>query len=483
MKDLAKIILVSALGGLLSLGGYKLFFEAPRETVTYIERESSTFPQRASYSAALPEEGFVLAAEKTVHAVVHVKTAMRTNYRQPQSPLEFFFGMPQSPQGGRLQMGAGSGVIISEDGYIVTNNHVVENAEKVLVGLNNGEEYEAEVIGLDPTTDIALLKVNTEEALPYLSFSNSDELQVGEWVLAVGNPFNLTSTVTAGIVSAKARSIGIINERTAIEAFIQTDAAVNPGNSGGALVNTKGDLVGINSAISSRSGSFEGYSFAVPSNLAAKVVADLRDYGTIQRAFIGVQISDITSRLKDELSLDINQGVYVSGLTENGAAEEAGLESGDIIVAVNGRKVQKSSELQEIVGSKRPGEKLSVTVLRNGKERLYDLVLRNANGTTQRIKKEDIEFTTLLGGSFRKINDRERSAYGLAYGVKILEVQRGILAEQGIPKGFIITKINDRNIEEIDDLNAAVADWPKDKPVIIFGRLPNGREKYYAFGF
>lgn len=481
MKSIVKIILVSALGGFISIGTYKIFFEKP-EVRTYIETQAPNQARQTSYSSPSPVVDFVMAAEKSINSVVHVKTAVRAV--QAQSPLDFFFGNPQSGQNGRMQLGTGSGVIISSDGFIVTNNHVVDRAEEILVSLNSGEDYKAEVIGTDPTTDIALLKIVDEVSdLPYLSFSNSDNIKVGEWVLAVGNPFNLTSTVTAGIVSAKARNIGIINERAAIESFIQTDAAVNPGNSGGALVNTRGELVGINSAISTHTGSFEGYSFAVPSNLASKVVRDLKEYGTVQRAFIGVSISDLNPRLAEELDVDISAGVYIGGLSENGAAQEAGLEKGDIILAVNSRDISKSSELQEIIGSKRPGEKIALKVLRDNAEQIFEVTLRNVNGTTQRIKKEDLEFMTLLGGTFREINSTEKSDYRLKYGVKIMEVNTGILAEQEIPRGFIITQINQRAIKTVEDINKAGLNLPKDRPIIIFGILPNGREKYYAFGF
>lgn len=483
MKNIAKLILVSTLGGIISLGAYKMFFEKP-EVRTYFEAPANYQPKQTNYVPGTAPEDFVMAAEKSVHSVVHVKTAVVANMPQVQSPFDLFFGMPKAAPDGRLQLGTGSGVIISKDGYIVTNNHVIENAEEILVGLNSGEEYRAEVIGTDPTTDIALIKISDEvDGLPYLDFSNSDNIKVGEWVLAVGNPFNLTSTVTAGIVSAKARSIGIINERAAIESFIQTDAAVNPGNSGGALVNTKGELVGINSAISTRTGSFEGYSFAVPSNLAKKVVADLKEYGTVQRAFIGVNISDVNQSLADELDLDVNSGVYVAGLSENGAAADAGLMKGDVIVAINNRKVSKSAELQEIIGAKRPGEKVKLSVLREGDTEDFEVTLRNVNGTTKRIRKEDLEFLTLLGGSFREINDKEKRAYRIPYGVKITEVNSGILADQDIPEGFIITQINQKPIKNIEDINEAGMNLPKEKPVIIFGVLPNGREKYFAFGF
>lgn len=479
MKNILRIMFVSILGGVITLGGYKLFWEEP-EVKTYIQAPAQDTPVRSV--GYLPDNAsdFTKAAEQTVHSVVHVQTAVRTRYQQ-SSPLEFFFGVPQQRGPGRLQRGAGSGVIISEDGYIVTNNHVVENAEEILISLNDGEEYSAEIIGTDPTTDIALLKVEAE-GLPYLNFSNSDQVRVGEWVLAVGNPFNLTSTVTAGIVSAKARNIGIINERAAIESFIQTDAAVNPGNSGGALVNTQGELVGINSAISTRTGSFEGYSFAVPSNIARKVVEDLREYGTVQRAFIGVNIRDLNARLASEQELDIVSGVFVAGVTEGGAAKEAGIESGDVIVAVNGREVKQSSELQEIIGRKRPGEEVNVKVIRGDENLSFNLTLRNANGNTKRIKKEDLQFITMLGGSFQPIDEDEKERYGLPYGVKVTAVNNGIMAEQNIPEGFIITNINQKPIRAIEDINEAVKNMPEKHPVVIFGTLPNGREKYFAFG-
>lgn len=479
MKSVMRILIISALGGALTLGAYKLFLEEPASQ-TVIEAAPSYSARPVNYSPAAQEENFVKAAEKTVHSVVHVKTAVRS--KAPQSPLEYFFGVPRENEGkGRLRMGSGSGVIISEDGYIVTNNHVIAQAEEIKVSLNDGQEYTAEVVGRDPSTDIALLKMDGE-GFPYLSFSDSDDIKVGEWVLAVGNPFNLTSTVTAGIVSAKGRNIGIIDNRAAIESFIQTDAAVNPGNSGGALVNTQGQLVGINSAISTRTGSFEGYSFAVPSNIARKVVEDLRKYGTVQRAFIGVSISNITSRMEEELDLDDDKGVYVAGLTESGAAAAAGIETGDIIVAVNDREVTKNSELQEIIGGKRPGDKVALKVMRDGRQKTFELTLRNANGTTDRVEKEDLEFTNMLGGEFRPINSKEANTYGLRYGVRVTEVEPGILEEQQVPKGFIITSINQQAIRDVEDINKAVEKLSPGQPVVIFGVLPDGREKYFAFG-
>lgn len=481
MRNIAKIFLVSALGGALTLGAYKTFFEQPQIKTVF---ESQPTPIMRTGMLPADEISFTDAAEKTVNSVVHVKTAVESNGYQAQSPLDFFFGVPRGyDQNPRMQMGSGSGVIISQDGYIVTNNHVIENAKTIEVSLNNEETYEAKVVGTDPTTDIALLKIDADVDLPFLTFSNSDEIRLGEWVLAVGNPFNLTSTVTAGIVSAKSRSIGIINERTAIESFIQTDAVVNPGNSGGALVNTQGNLVGINSAISTHTGSFEGYSFAVPSNIVQKVVKDILEYGTVQRAFIGVNISDITPRLNEELKLDLKNGVYVAGVSEKGAAYEAGIESGDVIVAIDNRKVNKSSELQELIGRKRPGDKVTVTVNREGSEKQFEVELRNMNGTTNIVRKDDTKFSNLLGANFSPLSSSEMSKYGVRFGVKVKSLSKGILQQQGIPEGFIITHINRKQIENEDDINTAVKGLSKDDPVVIQGFTKEGRVKYFAFGY
>ena len=299
----------------------------------------------------------------------------------------------------RVVQGSGSGVIISSDGYIVTNNHVIDKAKEVKVSLNNNKEYLAKLVGIDPTTDLAVLKIEAEN-LPALAFANSDEVRLGEWVLAVGNPFNLNSTVTAGIISARGRNINIIDNQSAIEAFIQTDAAVNPGNSGGALINTRGDLIGINTAISTRTGSYEGYGFAIPANIVRKVVDDLTKHGVVQRAYLGVNIADITPELAKEQGIKETQGVYVSGVTEDGAAAAAGIKKGDIVVQAGERSVKKMSELLEVIGSRRPGDKVSVVVLREGKEKVFNVVLRNRQGTTDVLKKEDLAVSSSLGAEF-----------------------------------------------------------------------------------
>lgn len=307
---------------------------------------------------------FTAAAESSVNAVVHVKTTYSIRQVSTDPVLEFFFGRPLQ-QEQRVQQASGSGVIISEDGYIVTNNHVIDKARNIEVVLNDKRSYSATLVGTDPNTDIALLKIE-ENNLPWIAFGNSDSLQVGEWVLAVGNPFNLTSTVTAGIVSAKARSINIINSDMKIESFIQTDAAVNPGNSGGALVNTRGELVGINTAIASQTGSYAGYSFAVPVTIVSKVVSDLKLYGTVQRGLMGVQIADISSELYNQKHLTTMQGVYVGNVIQGSAAAKAGLQVGDVIIAIDGKSIDGTAQLQETIGQHRPGDTIQVRYIRNG---------------------------------------------------------------------------------------------------------------------
>ena len=310
--------------------------------------------------------------------------------------------------------GSGSGVILTEDGYIVTNNHVIK-ASEITVTTANNDEYDAVLIGTDPTTDIALLKIEAQD-LPKINVGNSNEVRLGQWVLAVGNPFNLTSTVTAGIISAKGRDINIIDEQSAIESFLQTDAAVNPGNSGGALVNTAGELVGINTAISSRSGSFEGYSFAVPANLVMKVVGDLKEFGRVQRAFIGINYNELNARLSEQLDLAINSGVYVANVVQGGAAELAGIEKGDVIINIDGKIVRTGADLTEAVGSKRPGEKVNVVVNRE-KNQPFTLILKNRLGTTEMLTREE-EILRSYGAKLIELTANEKRSLGLRYGIQ-----------------------------------------------------------------
>ena len=427
----------------------------------------------SSGDGSLPD--FTKAAELSVHAVVHVKTLIASQNNTNIFGNSFdFWGRPiqQKPQ-----EAAGSGVIISQDGYIVTNNHVVSEAESISVTLNDNRTFQAKVIGTDPSTDLALLKIE-EKNLPFIIYGNSDEVNVGEWVLAVGNPFNLTSTVTAGIVSAKARNIGILPDQYKIESFIQTDAAVNPGNSGGALVNTRGELIGINSAIASTTGSYTGYSFAIPVNLVRKVTEDLAEFGNVQRGFIGVSIRDLDSKLAAEKGINEVKGIYVAGLTAGGAAEKAGLKEGDVITQVGVFPVNSTPQLQEQIGRYRPGDKVNVTVLRDGAERSFLVVLRNKDGETSLTKAEPS--LNLLGGTFENIASTDKDKLGLDGGVKISRLGNGKLKNSGIKEGFIITSIDKRRIWNKEDLENALKS--KQGGVLIEGIYPNGMRAYYGFG-
>jgi len=431
------------------------------------------------------ETDFTLAAELTVNAVVHVKVKSEVRSRGfgGSDPIfEYFFGpqfrQQQPPQ---IREGAGSGVIISSDGYIVTNNHVIDNSKEIEVVLNNRKSYPAKVVGADPNTDIALLKIE-ENNLPVVLFGDSDSLKVGEWVLAVGNPFNLTSTVTAGIVSAKARGINILNAPLRIEAFIQTDAAVNPGNSGGALVNTKGELVGINTAIASQTGTFTGYSFAVPSSIVQKVVADMRQFGVVQRAVLGVSIQDITSQLAKDKNLKSLDGVYVAGIAENGAAKKAGIKEGDVITNVNGVNIKTVPELQEQVARYRPGDNITVDIVREGKTQKLKVELKNSQGSTDPVSS-DVNID-VLGASFKKANPAVLEKFGLDYGVEVVNVTQGKFSAAGIQKGYIILKINNVKMSSVEDINTifkgVMENSESNKVLWISGIYPNGKTAYFA---
>jgi Do/DeqQ family serine protease len=375
-------------------------------------------------------------------------------------------------------MGLGSGVIITTDGYIVTNNHVIDNATNIEVTLNDNRTYKAVIVGTDPSTDISLLKIEAED-LPYMRYGNSDDLKIGEWVLAVGNPFNLTSTVTAGIVSAKSRSINILaNERgtLGIESFIQTDAAVNPGNSGGALVNTKGELIGINTAIASQTGSYSGYSFAVPVSIVSKVVADLMEFGKVQRGILGINIRNVDSQLSEELDLKVSQGVYVANVIESSGAEEAGIEEGDVIISVNNEDVKKVSELQEKISRFRPGDKVNVTALRNGKRKDFSVTLRNIYGSTDVVKAD--KSLSILGATFEEVSNEDKARLRISNGIKVSKLENGKLREAGIQEGYIITKANRVPIDSTEDLRKVVE--MVEEGLFLTGIYPNGQVAYYA---
>jgi len=415
---------------------------------------------KGNYGLTAPD--FVDASQKTVNAVVSINNfSNQTRNQRMNDPFEYFFGFPQQERDPDLPTGQGSGVIISEDGYIVTNNHVIKGSDKIEVVLNNQKSYVAELIGTDPNTDIALLKIE-EKGLPFIKFVDSDAINVGDWVLAVGNPFGLNSTVTAGIVSAKGRSIDILrrNASNPIESFIQTDAAINPGNSGGALVNANGDLVGINTAISSQTGSYVGYGFAVPSNLVKKVVEDIKKYGLVQRGYLGIEGMDLNDeyRIKQynrEMGTNLKnqQGILVQTVTDNGGAQDAGIRKGDIITEVDGQKVTSFGKLSFAIGSKYPGDKVQIKVLRDGKEKEYTVTLRDQKGNTSKRSIADLTVTEKLGAEFEPLTDRQKVSFGIDYGVMVKNLERNSkLGGIGIGENYIILKVNDKEVSDQGDV-------------------------------
>lgn len=437
------------------------------------------------------------AAEKSLPSVVHILSTKNSKVQTVEvesDPFSDFFNDPfgffGNPQGngGRQkrsvrtpkQQGSGSGVIISADGYIVTNNHVVADADELTVTLNDNKEYSARIIGTDKTTDLALIKIDGKN-LPAITIANSENIKVGEWVLAVGNPFNLTNTVTAGIVSAKGRSL----YRNGVESFIQTDAAINPGNSGGALVNTRGELIGINAMLYSQTGSFSGYGFAIPTSIMNKVVDDLKTYGTVQRAVVGIQGSDVKNYVDGQkeqgkdIDLGTMEGIYVAKVTEESAAEEAGLKEGDVIIAIDGKEMNKMADMQEYLAKKRPGDKVTVTYLRDKKKNTKSITLKNEQGNTQVVKKADLD---VLGGNFRSITDAQKQQLNIGYGLEVLKVNSGKLKNAGITKGFIIQRVNDNAVKTIEDLQNIVKDasTSKDPVLYIQGVYPTGKKAYFA---
>ncbi|MEE4198255.1 MAG: Do family serine endopeptidase [Bacteroidales bacterium] len=419
---------------------------------------------------------FTTAAENSVNAVVHVTSKYNLeNDQYYGNPLyEFFFGDRYSRQ---PAVSFGSGVIISEDGYIVTNNHVIERSDEIQVVLNDRRTYAAELVGTDPGTDLALLKIDGKE-LPFITMGNSDQIKVGEWVLAVGNPFNLTSTVTAGIVSAKARNINILRDQQyPIESYIQTDAAVNKGNSGGALVNMQSELVGINSAILSPSGAYSGYSFAIPVNIVRKVVSDIIKYGEVQRAVLGVEIRDVNNELLEEYNLDKIEGVFIAGVTDDGAAKEAGLKSGDVILQINDVKINSIAELTAQIGRYRPGEKVNITIKRDRKKKQIEVILRNMHGTTKIIKAD--EYLAILGANFQKLNPNDKRRLGIETGVKVVDIKdNGALKKAGVKEGFVITYIQGEKISHIDDIKRVLRNTGLGVEVEVEGMYPGGRYIY-----
>lgn len=486
MKKYFGFILAGLISAVIALAVYNKF--QPQAKQIIIRESQPAQLSSLNQMAAIPPDGFITAAEMSTPAVVHIKTATsaKGNSRS-YNPLWEFFGQPYMDPQPRL--GSGSGVIISSDGYIVTNNHVIEGADEISVTLNDMKEYPAELIGSDPSTDLAVVKIAANN-LAYLSFGNSDEVRVGEWVLAVGNPFNLASTVTAGIVSAKARNINILREKAgniAIESFIQTDAAVNPGNSGGALVDLRGNLIGVNTAIATPTGTYAGYAFAIPSNLARKVVDDIMDFGIVQRGFMGVSIANLTAEQADELGLDDVQGVYVSEIVQGSGADDAGIRPGDVITSINDHRVKSSPELQEIVGRYRPGDAIKVELMRDKKPVRAEIVLKTRDNSTDLLtKKEAVSAAGVLsklGGVFEDVSPEEAQKIGVRGGVRVKKINKGILADNTQMKpGFVITKVNNRPVYTVGELEEVLSQFTGDG-VLVEGRYPDAAgTRYFAFG-
>ncbi|MDT8402347.1 MAG: Do family serine endopeptidase [Bacteroidales bacterium] len=457
-RKIAGIAAIAILSALVALFVYTRFLDEPLRTgIAGMEEQ---VPAHFTNVFTAPQEGlvdFTEVAENIVHTVVHVKTKTLQNYSYQNPIMEFFYGEQYNKP--REVKGYGSGVIVSSDGYIITNNHVIEGADEVDVTLNDNRTFRANVIGRDPSTDIAVLKIDSK-GLPYVRYGDSDELKLGQWVIAIGNPFNLTSTVTAGIVSAKGRSLGILDSQYRIESFIQTDAALNAGNSGGALVNTSGELVGINTAIISPSGAYAGNSFAIPINIVKKVVEDLQEYGEVQRAIIGVNITDVTAELAEEENIDNLKGVYVTDIVAGGAAEEAGMKTGDIIINFDGKKTDTAAELQERVSRKRPGDRVRVVVTRNNKRHEYDLVLRNLAGGTDVVVAGE-NSGVIFGVRLEPLTLADKSEYRISTGMKVTGVQDGRFQDLGIREGYIILEVNGEDINSYEDIKSATRNGSK----------------------
>lgn len=488
MKNNIKLFGLGLLGGMLPLSAYLMLSGSSFQNLSdqVIDGNRSYYARTVGLDGSNLMPNFIEASENTINSVVHVTTKVVQTSFQRDPFQEFFYG---PGAGGRefkqYGSGSGSGVIVSSEGYIVTNNHVIENASEIEVILNDNTKYTAKLIGADPSTDLAVLKIEGEGFQP-IPLGNSDDLHIGEWVLAVGNPFNLTSTVTAGIVSAKARNINLLSDRNKqdvvpIESFIQTDAAVNPGNSGGALVNTRGELVGINTAIASQTGSYSGYSFAVPVNLVQKVMRDLIDYGIVQRGYLGVQIADINQELKETNKLPNTKGVFIAKVTENGSAEKAGVKDGEVILKIGTKEVNSVAELQEEIGKRRPGDKVALTIRnKNNEEEIKELVLRNKEGETKLVSKEEISKNYALGATFIELSSKEKKELNISYGVKISSITAGKLKSIGLQQGMVVTKVNNEPIETVEQLTTKLNGV--NRGVLLEVLTESGKKDYYGFG-
>ena len=498
----AAIVAVSA--GVAGVTAYSMLKPEPNKSVAFndVFQQNPNTRLAALDATQMQPVDLTQAAENSVHAVVHIKSTQesKTQTVTVRDPFYDFFGdIFGNGRGGGQQrqvqtperVGFGSGVIISKDGYIVTNNHVIEGADEISVKLNDNREFKGRVIGTDPSTDLALVKIEGDD-FPTIPVGDSEALKVGEWVLAVGNPFNLNSTVTAGIVSAKARSLGVYNG--GIESFIQTDAAINQGNSGGALVNAKGELVGINSVLSSPTGAYAGYGFAIPTSIMTKVIADLKQYGTVQRALLGIRGGSIGSSLMDDRQpidksgktladkakeLGVVEGVWVSEIVENGSAAGADIKVDDVIIGVDNKKVSNMADLQEALAKHRPGDKVKVKLMRDKKEKTVEVTLKNEQGTTKIVKDAGME---ILGAAFKELPDDLKKQLNLGYGLQVTGVSSGKMSDAGVRKGFIILKANDQPMRKVSDLEEVMKAAVKSPNQVLFltGVFPSGKRGYFA---
>ncbi len=479
MQNTVKTFLIAISAGFVGAFVYQYFFSGnTQHSDNQLVNHSNSSVQFADYRQAenitrlVQSVDFVKAASMSTNSVVYIKTV--SSQRQTHTWFDIFFGNGGSDR----VLGSGSGVIFSKDGYIVTNNHVIADASGIEV-VHNKRTYQAQIVGVDPSTDLALLKVNSQN-LPAIKIASSQTIQVGDWVLAVGNPFNLTSTVTAGIVSAKCRNINIVESQFPIESFIQTDAAINPGNSGGALVNSNGELVGINTAILSKTGSYAGYGFAIPSDMVVKIIADLKEYGQVQKAFLGAEIQDIDEKIYESLQLDDISGVVISYVDSEGAAGKAGLQRGDIILKINNITIDSKANFDEQISYRKPGDKVTIQYKREGKIKEKEVQLTNIEGTTTLLKRETFKAAS-LGAELESVPKVERNKLGIEGGVRILKVGRGLMAQMQLEEGFIVTDINNRPIENPEEL-VTILERIRGR-VILRGMNKNGARRSFQYLF
>ncbi len=472
-KNLFLVFVVAFFGSLLALNSNQFIGgsnEPNYNSIQSRQAELGASSVNVNYNTSVPKElDFTTIADLATNSVVHIRSSYSASIKS-----NGFYQYKQGPS-----QSSGSGVIVSDDGYIVTNNHVVEDAATVQVVLNDNRSYDAKVIGTDPTTDLALIKIEGEQ-LAFMAYGDSDEVKVGQWVLAVGNPFNLTSTVTAGIISAKARNIGILRDETnniQVESFLQTDAVVNPGNSGGALIDINGRLIGINSAIASPTGSYAGYAFAIPVNLVKKVADDLLEFGVVQRGLLGIRINDVSAELAEQENLSVVQGVYVFEVQDGSGAEEGGIENKDVIIGINGKEVTNTSELQELVARHRPGDKINVKLLRGDKNLNFEVELHNLGGTTNVVKR--VSEALVEGSVFENVQGEEAERLHIKAGVKLRKLGEGKWKEAGIEEGFIITEVDKNSIATVDQLKRLMPQLERQR-VILLGVMENGDKTYYS---